>query len=88
MDGVHFTLSDLEEMRRFTAIILMMQHNYPDTRTHMSLHAKLITQVAELSAAHDAGKAMLTMEVMDFLENWLKDHILGEDKKLAAWLNK
>ena len=66
----------------------MAATKYPDTKFHMGCHARLITEVAEISAKHESGKALMTIDVMDFLERWLKDHIISEDKKLASWLKR
>jgi hemerythrin-like metal-binding protein len=67
---------------------LMCLHRFPGTQMHMAIHADLVKQVADLVGKFEAGQAVLTMQVMDFLEKWLKDHILGEDRILADYLNK
>lgn len=67
---------------------LMASSSYPESRGHAAYHADLVSQVSDLTAKFEAGKTLMTIEVMDFLERWLKDHILSEDKKLAAWLNR
>jgi hemerythrin-like metal-binding protein len=66
----------------------MCLHRFPGTQMHMAIHADLVKQVADLVGKFEAGQAVLTMQVMDFLEKWLKDHILGEDRILADYLNK
>jgi hemerythrin len=65
---------------------LMTLHRYPGTQMHFAIHADLVKQVADLVRQFESGQAVLTMTVLDFLEKWLKDHILTEDKALADYL--
>jgi hemerythrin-like metal-binding protein len=62
---------------------LMAKHGYKGSDQHKAIHADLIRQVADLVARFQAGKAMLTLEVMNFLEDWLVKHIQGEDYRFA-----
>ena len=34
----------------------------------------------------NAGQPVMTMQVMDFLEGWLVEHIMAEDYRLAEYL--
>jgi hemerythrin-like metal-binding protein len=65
---------------------LMDAHRYPGAQTHKGLHKDLVHRVAGLVDQYNAGKALLTMQVMDFLEGWLVEHIQGEDCRLAEFL--
>jgi hemerythrin-like metal-binding protein len=65
---------------------LMNAHQYPGSATHKGLHKDLVGKVADLVTKYNAGQAMLTMQVMDFLEGWLIEHIQGEDRRLADHL--
>lgn len=66
---------------------LFSMHGYPESSTHKMLHYSLIKQVKELKNNYDNGNKVLSMEVMDFLKNWLSDHIVGTDKKYTTFLN-
>jgi hemerythrin len=66
---------------------LMTQHAYPEAAAHKAEHAKLVKQVLELQTNFKAGKAILTLDVMMFLKDWLVKHIQGDDKKYGAYLN-
>ena len=61
---------------------------YPDTAAHTRDHAAFISQVKEFKTAFDSGKVGVSIEVMDFLSNWLRNHIKGSDKKYGPFLNK
>lgn len=66
---------------------MMLKHGYPGFDTHHKEHDDLLSQVREFKVNFDAGKSMLTVEVMGFLVNWLTHHIAGTDKKYSAYLN-
>ena len=53
---------------------------------HKIVHDKLTKQVIEQQQDIKNGKALITMEVMSFLKNWLIDHIQNTDKKYSAFL--
>lgn len=62
---------------------LMARHGYKGAAQHKAIHAELVAQVADLVTKFQSGKAMLTLEVMSFLEDWLVKHIQGEDYRFA-----
>jgi len=67
---------------------LMTAGNYPGYPAHKKIHTDLLTQVGDLVKKFDAGKSVLTVSVMTFLQDWLINHIQGEDVKLAGFLNR
>ncbi len=64
----------------------MQAANYPDFAAHRAKHQDLMRQVRERKASFDAGKGVLTAELLGFLSTWLSTHIKGEDKKYAPFL--
>ena len=64
----------------------MERIRYESYISHKSEHSKLIKQVAELKASLDAGQRVNIVTVSAFLSDWLRNHILTVDKKLAAAL--
>jgi hemerythrin-like metal-binding protein len=66
---------------------LFDKHGYPETAAHKSEHEKLKATATDLKQKFDSGKGQITLEVMNFLKNWLNNHILGTDKKYTAFLN-
>jgi hemerythrin len=66
----------------------MTEHNYPNLKAHKAEHDALAKQVLAVQAKFQAGAtAALSMEVMNFLKNWLVKHILGTDKTYGPFLN-
>ncbi len=67
----------------------MEQHGFPNFKGHKAEHDALAKQVLDVQAKFKAGaNAVLSMEVMNFLKNWLMRHILGTDKQYTAFLNQ
>ena len=62
---------------------LMLQHGYSGAARHKEIHADLVRPVAELVTKFQAGTTTLTLPVMNFLEDWLVQHIQGEDYRMA-----
>ncbi len=65
----------------------MQKHAYPHYDEHKRLHDNLIQQAGELKAKNDAGQ-QVTVEVMNFLKNWLIQHIQGADMKYSPFLKE
>jgi len=65
----------------------LSQYAYPDLEAHKSEHEKLVRQVLDLQQKFEAGQAILTLNVMMFLKDWLMTHIQGDDKKYGDYLN-
>ncbi|MCW8880078.1 MAG: bacteriohemerythrin [Kangiellaceae bacterium] len=68
---------------------LFNQHNYPQTEQHLKEHASLIDRVEQFhyEFAQDPGGS-ISLELMQFLTNWLVDHIQGSDREYAGFLLK
>jgi hemerythrin-like metal-binding protein len=66
----------------------MEEFHYPDLDLHRVEHQKFIEKTDELRRRVSQGEFVLSLEVMRFLRDWLKSHILGTDKKYAPFLNE
>jgi len=65
---------------------LLRQKRYSKLVAHQAVHKTLTGQVVDLKEKYVAGNLTLTLEVMQFLKNWLADHIVGHDLQYAAEL--
>lgn len=63
------------------------EHEYPGFASHRNSHDELTRQVLDFKNQFEAGEAVLSMEIMKFLTDWLTNHILGADKAYTAYLN-
>ncbi|KJU85658.1 hemerythrin-like metal-binding protein [Candidatus Magnetobacterium bavaricum] len=66
---------------------LMESYKYPEIAQHKSEHEKLTTQVLDLQEQFLQGKVMVDAKLMNFLRDWLIDHIHTSDKKIWRFLN-
>ena len=74
----HFTL----EEKYFT------KFGYPDADRHKKEHQAFIAKVADFKAKIESGKLALTLEVMNFLSDWLRNHIMKTDKQYSKFFNE
>lgn len=59
---------------------LMLKHAYPKYAEHKTSHDRLTQQVIEFKNQYNEGKIGLSIQMMNFLKEWLVNHILDEDK--------
>jgi hemerythrin-like metal-binding protein len=61
------------------------RHDYPGCAEQKRQHQELVKGISRLRADLEAGKAMVAVEVMEFLRDWLTKHIKGCDKHYAEF---
>jgi hemerythrin len=57
---------------------------YPDLEEHKKKHAKIVEEIKD-SIATSKNLVQLKQKLEDLLDQWIKQHILIEDKKYADW---
>jgi hemerythrin len=67
---------------------LMEKYQYPEVDAQKKMHKYFIDKPAQFKRDLENGKLGLTIDVSDFLSDWLKSHIQKEDKKYGPHLNK
>jgi hemerythrin len=65
---------------------LMRLHDYPELVAHKAAHDALTGQVLQFQADYRAGKVTMTVQLLQFLRDWLQNHIMGSDQKYAPFL--
>jgi hemerythrin len=73
--AVHFTT----EERYFD------RFGYQESSSHKSEHKAFVDEVYRFKKDFDEGRIGLSMKVMDFLSDWLKNHIVGIDQKYSSF---
>ena len=63
------------------------QFGYPDASDHKKEHADFVVKVSEFKDGFTKGKIGLSIEVMNFLSDWLQNHIKGVGKKYGPFFN-
>ena len=59
---------------------LFRQYAYPRIAEHMAEHTNLTKQVLDFKTRFESGTISLSVELMEFLRNWLSAHISGSDR--------
>jgi hemerythrin len=66
---------------------LFDKYGYPDKIAHKRQHGDLVDQVLKFKANYESGKSVLSIDLMNFLKEWLIQHMSGSDKKYSSYLN-
>jgi hemerythrin-like metal-binding protein len=67
---------------------MLLAAGYQAMPSHLTEHEKFIRQISNVQARlKSSSAAMLDLELMDFLRDWLFSHILVSDKKYGPRLN-
>lgn len=78
---VNYALMHFETEEKY-----FLKYGYPDTENHRQIHRVFVDKVSDFRKQFSDGRKGLTIDVMDFLMDWLQKHIKGEDKKYAPFL--
>ena len=65
---------------------LMQQCQYPDYPQHKRAHEELTAKVIEFQKDFEKSRAVMTIDLMQFLKSWLAHHIGQTDKKVSVYL--
>jgi hemerythrin len=60
---------------------------YPQLTDQIQQHRMFTDKIKDLTAQHKAGAAGLSIEVTDFLTEWLSKHIMRSDRQYSEFLN-
>lgn len=67
---------------------IMEAIGYPDLENHIKIHMGFSNKVEELTVSLNEIPPTMKDDIIDFLNSWLKSHILVEDMKLKPYLQK
>ena len=76
VDYIQFHFTTEEEIMRDT--------KYPALDEHCQEHLAMTTRVIEFKRAYAKNHEINVVEMLNFLCDWLKEHIVVSDKKLRA----
>lgn len=92
-DGNTFLLPILNELIDYTAYhfsaeeAVFEKYDYPQKESHIQQHQGFVAKAKELYSGLQAGSAVLTNEVLDFLQEWVVDHIMKTDSLYSEFLS-
>jgi hemerythrin len=67
---------------------LMEDYDFPECEAHIKHHMRLIQEVQVLKRKYAAGEKRVDMSIINFLKDWILNHILTEDRKYGPYLNE
>jgi len=67
---------------------MMAEANYPGLADHKLKHRDLIKQVQDFSSRLEKGETALSLDLMNFLRDWLTNHIQKVDHDYTPWMNQ
>lgn len=67
---------------------LMQEHHFPDYQLHKFSHNDFVNKISQAQKDFESGKLLISVDVMNFLKDWLISHIMGVDQKYAQFFNE
>lgn len=61
-------------------------YHYPHNLEHRKHHDSLRSQVIDFNTKFHDGRTTISLELLSFLKDWVKNHILDEDFKYSEYL--
>jgi hemerythrin-like metal-binding protein len=80
---VHYTQTHFAEEEKMLAAA-----RYPGLTVHQTKHSDLIKQIEKFAARFEQGEVTLSLDLMNFLRDWLANHIQRVDHEYGPWLNE
>lgn len=63
------------------------QFAYPDADNHKKGHLDFVAKVSDFKGGFEKGTRGLSIEIMNFLSDWLRNNIQSVDKKYGPFFN-
>ncbi len=66
---------------------LMAENQYPDYDSHIKIHRDLVAKVVDFQKKFKSGEVTISLDLLEFLKDWLIGHIKGVDRKYGPFFN-
>ena len=66
---------------------LLRTRNYSELLQHKVIHEQFTARIKKFQEQHQAGAALINIELMEMLQKWLVGHIQGTDMKYVRELS-
>ncbi|MBB6480920.1 bacteriohemerythrin [Spirochaeta isovalerica] len=92
-EGTSPLLTILDELVQYTEYHFSAEekafekYNYPEIDAHKKQHRSFVAKAKELQKGMREGSAVLSNEVLDFLQDWVVNHIMKVDSQYSAFLS-
>lgn len=64
------------------------EFEYPEIEIHKIKHRTFINKIVDFKYEYSSGKDNLAMDILSYLTDWLRNHILIEDKKYSDFVKQ
>ena len=64
----------------------MKQYGFSGYESHKTEHGKFVEKVLSFEERYKSGKMILTVEITNFIKDWVTNHIMNTDKKYSDFL--
>ena len=64
----------------------LKEYKYPDTRNHQKEHEAFVDKLIQFKKDYDNQKITLSIDMINFMNNWWINHIKISDKKYQKYL--
>ena len=64
----------------------LLRYGFPGYAEHRGQHNRFISKLAQIQKKHLDAEYMVTLELNEFLKDWLSGHILGSDREYSDFL--
>ena len=84
----------LGELVRYTKIHFsaeeqyMEKAGYPKLSAHKKVHEGFAKKVLEFQSAFESGEVVLSQDILNFLKEWLVNHIMKQDQEYAPYMGE
>lgn len=79
-------LLDYSVMHFMTEEGYMEKYGYPELDVHKNAHKEFRERFYKVHKEFHEGKPVLTAEVVDYLRDWIKGHVLNVDQRYSKYL--
>lgn len=66
----------------------MEKYKYPELENHKKIHNEFREKFYKIHKDFHEGKPVITQEVVEYLRDWIKNHVLYTDQKYAPFLKE
>jgi len=80
-------LIDYTKTHFFVEEELMKAMDYPEASVHLSAHESFRNKIDGLKASFEQDGTNISGDVLEFLKDWLTNHILKVDRRLSDFLS-
>jgi methyl-accepting chemotaxis protein/hemerythrin len=64
------------------------QFNFPEKDEHIRIHKDLVNQVVKIIKDFEAGKDVVSVNLLQFLKEWIVKHIMGNDMRYGKYFKQ